>query len=135
MTAMTIGAVARAAGVGTETVRFYERSGLLAPPPRTAAGYRRYGPEAVRRIAALKRAQRLGFTLAEASELLALDESPTPCAEAERRARTKVAQIDAKIAALVAMRSTLVGLVSRCEAAGEGCAVLAGIEEAGGDGS
>lgn len=133
MAAMTIGAVARAAGVGVETVRFYERSGLLAPPPRTTGGYRQYGPDAVRRIAALKRAQRLGFTLVEASELLALHETPAPCAEVERRARTKVAQIEEKIAALAAVRGTLHGLVSRCEAArDERCAVLDGIGD--GDG-
>lgn len=136
MGGMTIGAVARAAGVGVETVRFYERSGLLPPPPRSAAGYRQFGPEAVRRIAALKRAQRLGFTLAEASELLALHEAPAPCAEVERRARTKVAQIEEKIAALAAVRGTLLGLVSRCEdARDERCAVLDGIEDGEGDGS
>ena len=133
-TMMTIGAVARAAGVGVETVRYYERAGLLAPPPRSAAGYRRYGPDAVRRIAGLKRAQRLGFTLAEAADLLALDEAPAPCAEVEHRARAKVAQIEEKIAALAAVRDTLLGLVASCEAAcGDGCAVLAGLDDATGD--
>ena len=132
---MTIGAVARAAGVGVETVRYYERAGLLAPPPRSAAGYRRYGPEAVRRIAGLKRAQRLGFTLTEAAELLALDEAPAPCAEVERRARIKVAQIEEKIAALAAVRDTLLGLVASCEAAcGDGCAVLADLDHTPGGG-
>ena len=133
-TRMTIGAVARAAGVGVETVRYYERAGLLAPPPRSAAGYRRYGPDAVRRIAGLKRAQRLGFTLAESADLLALAEAPAPCAEVEHRARAKVAQIEEKIAALAAVQDTLLGLVASCEAAcGDGCAVLAGLDDATGD--
>lgn len=133
MAAMTIGAVARAAGVGVETVRYYERSGLLPPPARSAAGYRQYEPDAVRRIAALKRAQRLGFTLVEAAELLALAEGPAPCAGVEHRARDKVARIEEKIAALAAVKETLLGLVANCEAAcGDGCAVLDGLNGATG---
>ena len=71
---MAVGAVAKAGGVGVETIRVYERSGLLAPPPRTAAGYRQYAPDAVQRVIFLKRIQRFGFTLAEASEFLTLQE-------------------------------------------------------------
>ncbi len=114
MTAMTIGAVARAAGVGVETIRFYERSGLLAPPPRTAAGYRQYGPEAVQRIIFLRRIQRFGFTLAEASEFLPLQEGGAACADGQRLARSKIAALEEQIAQLTATRDALVALVARC---------------------
>lgn len=113
---MTIGAVARAAGVGVETIRYYERSGLLEQPPRSPAGYRRYPPETVDRISAYKRLQRLGFTLGEASELLALHEEPEPCEVVKQRATAKVAAIEEKVAALVAVRGELLALVARCDA-------------------
>ena len=70
--ALTIGRVAREAGVGVETVRFYEREGLLELPSRRASGYRQYQPEAIARLQFIKQAQRLGFTLREIKELLAL---------------------------------------------------------------
>lgn len=112
---MTIGAVARAAGVGVETIRYYERSGLLAPPPRSPAGYRRYPPETVNRIAAYKRLQRLGFTLSEAAELLALHEEPVPCEAVKQRAAAKVAAIEEKVAVLVAVKAELLALVALCD--------------------
>ena len=85
MAAMTIGAVARDAGVGIETIRYYERSGLLAPPPRTRGGYRQYPPEAVRTIRFIKHTQHLGFSLAEISDLLMLHAAAVPCEEVKRR--------------------------------------------------
>lgn len=125
MATMTIGGMARAADVGVETIRFYERSGLLAPPPRTAAGHRRYGPDAVRRVRFIKRVQRLGFSLAEASELLALRAEAVPCPEAERRARAKVAEIEERIADLTATKAALLDLVADCGTEGAtACPVL-----------
>lgn len=73
---MTIGQVAKAAGVGVETVRFYERVGLIPDPPRRPSGYREYPPDAVHRIEFIKRAKALGFTLAEIGELLSLRVHP-----------------------------------------------------------
>jgi MerR family copper efflux transcriptional regulator len=114
MAAMTIGAVARAAGVGVETIRFYERSGLLAPPPRTAAGYRQYAPDTVQRVIFLRRIQRFGFTLAEASEFLALQEEGAACADGQRLARSKIAALDEQIAHLTATKDALIALVAQC---------------------
>jgi MerR family transcriptional regulator, copper efflux regulator len=115
MATLTIGKVARAAGVGIETVRFYERSGLLEPPPRTAAGYRQYPPEAVDRLGFIRRAQRLGFTLTEVAELLALHEGPVLCEDVKVRAAAKVAAIDEKVAALLAVKTELLALIQRCD--------------------
>jgi len=74
--ALRIGEVAGRAGVNVQTLRFYERRGLLPEPPRRASGYREYAPESVRRVRFIKRAQELGFTLAEVEELLRLREDP-----------------------------------------------------------
>jgi DNA-binding transcriptional MerR regulator len=116
MEALTIGKVARAAGVGVESVRYYERSGLLEPPPRTRAGYRQYPPETVRRLGFIRHAQRLGFTLSEVVELLALTEAAVPCAEVKARAIAKVAAIEEKVAALLAVKAGLLALVEQCDA-------------------
>lgn len=77
MRALTIGQVARQAGVGVETVRFYERQGLLAPPERTTSGYRQYEEEAIWRLRFIRRAKELGFTLNEIKELLSMRRQPT----------------------------------------------------------
>jgi MerR family copper efflux transcriptional regulator len=114
MATMTIGQVARAAGIGVETVRYYERTGLLAPPPRTASGYRQYPAETVDRIGFIKHAQRLGFTLAEIADLLDLHLKAVPCDDVKRRAEAKVAAVDEKIAALLAVKTDLLALVDRC---------------------
>src|SRR6266851_4535416 len=95
---LTIGQVARGAGVHLDTVRYYERRGLLPPPPRTAAGYRQYPPDTVRRVAFIKRAQALGFTLEEIDGLLALRVTPgRRCATVERRARGGIAPLDRQL--------------------------------------
>lgn len=125
MATLTIGKVARSAGIGIETVRFYERSGLLESPPRTRAGYRLYPPETIDRLAFIKRAQRLGFSLSEITELLALHESTVPCDDVKARALTKVAAIEEKVAVLQSMRSELLALVERCDAVCDtSCTVL-----------
>lgn len=112
---MTIGQLADAAGVPTDTVRYYERRGLIAAPPRTAGGYRDYDAGAVRRLRALRRAQALGFTLDEAAGLLALGADGQADAAAVRaRAREKVAALDARIADLRATRDALAALADAC---------------------
>jgi DNA-binding transcriptional MerR regulator len=116
MAALTIGKAARAAGVSIETVRFYERSGLLQPPPRTPAGYRQYPAEVVQRLAFIRRAQRLGFSLTEVAELLALQQETASCDEVKARAAAKIASIDEKVAALEAVKGDLQALIERCDA-------------------
>ncbi|HEU0116924.1 MAG TPA: heavy metal-responsive transcriptional regulator [Thermomicrobiales bacterium] len=130
MTAMTIGAVARSAGVSIDTIRYYERIGLVASADRTAAGYRVYSPEATARFRFIKHAQQFGFTLAEIRELLTLQfDAGAPCAEIGARALDKVAEIDVKIAGLAAVKSTLLDLVARCETERpDHCTVLLGAD-------
>lgn len=107
--------VAQQAGVNAQTLRYYERRGLLPNPPRTLGGYRSYGPEAVRRVLFVKRAQELGFSLAEIDVLLHLaDGGPESCDAARRLAEQKVAGLEAKIASLQAMRASLGRLITTC---------------------
>jgi Hg(II)-responsive transcriptional regulator len=107
--------VAQRAGVNAQTLRYYERRGLLPDPPRTASGYRAYGPEAVRIVRFVKRAQELGFTLTEIEMLLHLaDGGPESCDAARQLAQNKVAKLDTKIATLNAMRASLTRLLATC---------------------
>jgi MerR family transcriptional regulator, copper efflux regulator len=131
--AFTIGEVANRAGVGVETVRFYERKGLLAEPPRLASGYRQYSPDAVRRILFIHRAQALGFSLREVSELLSLriEKQMQSCGEVRRRAEAKLADIDSRIAALAQMKAALKPLVEACRGSAETnecCPILKAID-------
>jgi MerR family mercuric resistance operon transcriptional regulator len=117
--ALTIGAVARGAGVHIETLRYYERRGLLSRPARSVANYRVYDAEAVRRVRLIKRAQQLGFTLAEIEELLSLRAAPKArCADVRDRASAKIRDIEARIAALEAMKTALRKLVRECAGSG-----------------
>ena len=122
---MTISRLADAAGVNVETVRFYQRSGLIDAPPRPYSGYRTYGSEDVRRIRFIKRAQRLGFTLDEVASLLKLEGSQT-CASTRDLAARKLALVETKINDLFAMKTALAAMVSRCDSedAGEGCPII-----------
>jgi MerR family copper efflux transcriptional regulator len=127
---LTIGQVAKRAGVGVETIRFYEREGLLAVPARLASGYRQYEPAAVDRVMFLRRAQRLGFTLKDAKELLALRDDPDAGrADVREKATEKLADIDARIADLQGMRGELGRLVAACHGDGPavGCPIVAAI--------
>jgi MerR family copper efflux transcriptional regulator len=125
MATMTIGKVARAAGVGVETVRFYERTGLLEPPPRTRSGYRQYQPETVAKLGFIRNAQQLGFTLAEIAELLTLHRDLVPCEDVKQRAIAKVATIEEKVTALLAVKDELLALMDRCDSVcATSCTVL-----------
>ena len=110
-----IGALAQAAGVNVETVRFYQRKGLLARPERPARGIRHYGVEDLARVRFIKAAQRLGFSLDEIADLLELDDG-TRCADARRLAERKLADVRARLADLERMESVLTDLVARCGA-------------------
>ena len=97
MPSLTIGQVAEQTGVTNDTLRYYERRSLLPAPGRSPAGYRQYGPESVRRVQFIRRAQTLGFTLEEITDLLALRASPE-CAAVEADARAAIARIEQKMA-------------------------------------
>lgn len=111
-----IGQVAKAAGVHVETIRFYERRGLIQQPEKPLYGIRRYPAEIVARIRFIKHAQSLGFTLGEVRELLVLRiDSPATCAEVQRRAKQKLTKVQEKILALRTMETVLDSLVHACE--------------------
>ncbi len=101
------GELAERAGVNVQTLRYYERRGLLTAPARRPSGQREYSEDAVGLLRTIKAAQRLGFTLAEIEELLDLSEHRRGTGELHRRAEAKVAEIDAKIAQLTRMRQAL----------------------------
>lgn len=111
---LTIGRVATAAGVNVETVRYYQRRGLLREPDKPLNGQRRYSEDDVSRLSFIKRAQVLGFTLEEIVILLSL-EGADCCHDTHELAVHKLSMIDAKIADLTNMRRALVGLVRQCE--------------------
>ena len=111
--AMTIGRLARAAGVNVETIRYYQRRGLLDEPHRPLQGYRHYPDDTVKRLRFIKRAQALGFTLEEIASLLRL-EGAACCADTRELAAHKVAVIEQKLLDLAAMRDALSALVRQC---------------------
>ena len=111
---MTIGRLAGAADVNVETVRFYQRSGLIDEPVRPYGGYRTYRDEDVRRIRFIKRAQLLGFTLDEISNLLKLEGSQT-CASTRDLAARKLIMVEKKLSDLLAVKTALATMVSRCD--------------------
>jgi MerR family mercuric resistance operon transcriptional regulator len=112
---LLIGQVAAEAGVNIRTLRFYEREGVLPPPERRPSGYRTYSPETVSLVRFIKRAQALGYTLAEAKELLALrDTRGAACAEVQRNAGQKLADVRERIRQLQAMALALSKLLSSC---------------------
>jgi Hg(II)-responsive transcriptional regulator len=115
MAALTIGTLARKAGVGVETVRFYERRGLLRRPARPRAGYRAYPEEAVGRIGFIRNAQRLGFTLQEVRDLLSLRMSAgMSCAAVRSRAAAKAADVQRRLGDLERIRTALEKLIAAC---------------------
>jgi Hg(II)-responsive transcriptional regulator len=108
--------LAAAADVNRQTLRYYERRGLLPQPERTTGGYRAYGPDAVAVVRFVKRAQRLGFTLNDVEALLDLaDGGPDGCEAARTLAGARIADLDRRIGELRAMRAALGRLVATCE--------------------
>jgi MerR family transcriptional regulator, copper efflux regulator len=124
---LTIGQVARGADVGVETIRFYERQGLIPEPPRTNSGYREYPAETVDRLRFIQRAKELGFSLREIEELISLrlDEGAR-AADVRARAEAKLQDIEEKIHDLQRMRDTLLELTRACMAEGttDECPIL-----------
>ena len=127
---MTVGALATQAGVKIDTIRYYERHGLLPKASRTNSGYRIFPHGSVERLRFIKQAQALGFTLKEVKQLVALRASPdTTCNDVRNRAEGKLADIQYKIDSLLAMKRALQQLVSGCEAVGPAseCSFLANL--------
>ena len=124
---LTIGRLAAAGGVGVETIRFYQRKGLLEQPTRES-GFRRYGNEDVRRLRFIRQAQAAGFTLEEIKELLDLDAGEDR-SRARELARARIGALDAKITELKRARDALKRLASECSAGSSGpCPILASFE-------
>ena len=132
MATMTIGRLAREAGVGVETVRFYERKGLIEQPPRPlSGGYRAYPREALRRIGFIRDAQELGFSLREIDELLSLRADPAAdSGDVRERARAKLTEVNRKIVELERIRSALEALIAACPGGGalRACSIMDAFE-------
>lgn len=112
---LTIGVLARATGTKVETIRYYESAGLLAPPRRSGGNYRLYAPTDLARLAFIRRARDLGFSLGEVRDLLRLnDDKARPCGEVDEIARNHVADIERRIADLDKLRAELVSLIGQC---------------------
>ncbi|WP_298433547.1 MerR family DNA-binding protein [Geobacter sp.] len=128
---MTIGQVAKRAEVNIETIRYYERQGLIPSPPRRESGYRQYSGGTVERVRFIKRAQELGFSLKEIAELLSLRVAPDiSCSEVKRRAEAKITDIEEKIRTLQKMKEALARLASTCSGRGptSECPILEALE-------
>jgi len=110
---LSIGALAKAADVNVETIRYYQRRGLLDEPSKPLGGHRRYTATAAMRVRFIKRAQQLGFTLEEIRELLLLEDGQS-CREARLLAERKLELIETRVADLNRMRRSLRGLVAQC---------------------
>jgi MerR family copper efflux transcriptional regulator len=125
MQSIGIGSLARRAGVSVDTVRYYERDGLLAPSKRLASGYRRYSEVELSRLRFIRRAQALGFSLKEVKDLLAIS-GQRDVARIKRRAQDKLADVERRIAELERIRDGLSTLIERCPGHGRAadCPIL-----------
>ncbi len=129
MRTLTIGKAAKQANVGIDTVRFYEREGLLPEAQRTAGGYRLYSVDDVGRLRFIRRAKTLGFTLEEIAELLNLNAGKGNRAGVKHLAERRLADLDQKLRELSAIRDALATLVKRCSGQGplKGCPIIEGV--------
>lgn len=131
MKPMRIGEVSKRANVGIETIRYYEREGLLSEPERRPSGFRQYDESVVARLQFIRRAKELGFTLGEIYELLGLWFKKAKCAHVRQRAKEKLNDVEAKIAALQQMKRSLLTLIRTCENRDsmEACPLLEGLDD------
>ena len=126
MQPLTIGKLAKQSGVAIDTVRFYEREGLLPKAARTQGGYRTYSPTDVERLRFIRRAKALGFSLEEIGELLRLNAAKGARASVRKLAQRRLSDLDRKLAELAAIRDALGTLVRRCSGTGPlaGCPII-----------
>jgi Hg(II)-responsive transcriptional regulator len=126
---MKIGTVARKAGFSVDTVRYYERRGLINPATRSASGYRQYSTEDIRRLRFIQHAKELGFTLEEIRQLLALRSGGSDCTRVRQIAEIKAAEIRKRIEKLSTMHDVLLELASQCdEGSDDDCPILKSLE-------
>ena len=115
MEKLTIGQLAKKANVNLETIRYYERRGLIPEPPRNKSGHREYSLEAVKRTEFIKRCQTLGFSLKEISELLSLRVGPSAtCSDVKARVDAKIMDVEKRIIELEKIRYALLNMSSKC---------------------
>ncbi len=115
MTVLNIGEIAKRTGVTVETVRFYEKKGLIVTPERSGSGYRQYPADTVKRVRFIQHAKEVGFTLNDIGDLLALRREPgTSCADIKLRATQKIEEVDQKIQDLKRIRDALGRLIMKC---------------------
>lgn len=129
---LTIGKLAKQVGVNIQTVRYYERRQLLSPTARKSSGYRLYGEDALKRLRFIKNAQTLGFTLREIADLLNLRVSSTArCGDVERKAHSKLLQVEDKVRDLQMLARALHGLIRTCQAGQptDRCPILKALED------
>lgn len=132
MAGFTIGQVAKQTDLGIETIRFYERQGLVDDPPRRESGYRQYPPNIIKRLFFIKRAKELGFSLKEIAELLSLRVDPdTTCPDVRRRAEAKIDDVETKIRELHRIKRALAKLAASCRGKGptSECPILDALEQ------
>ena len=129
-TGATIGSLAETAGVNVETIRFYQRKGLMPEPEKPYGSIRRYGAAELARVRFIKSAQRLGFSLEEVGELLKLEDGAR-CSEARQLAEQKLVDVRQKLSDLQRIESVLAGLVARCSAVRGrvNCPLIASLQE------
>lgn len=130
---MKIGELSRITGANIETIRYYERIGLLPPPARTSANYRSYGDSHRKRLNFVRHSRELGFTIEEIRSLLDLSDHPErSCGEADRIASAHLEQVETKIAQLIALRDELTRIVGRCRGGLAGdCRVIEALADHG----
>jgi Cu(I)-responsive transcriptional regulator len=136
MSGLTIGRLAKEAGIGIETVRFYERQGLIEPPPRTDSNYRMYPEEEIVRLKFIKRAKNLGFTLNEIKDLMALRHDPHATkADVKQRTLAKIEDVTEKIRDLTRIKEALEHLYGACDGHGplDQCPILEALDTNGDD--
>lgn len=135
MTGITISKAASEAGVGIETIRFYERKRLIEQPPRSASGgYRLYSGESIERVRFIRQAQELGFSLREIEELLSLRADPsTDCGDVRARAEAKLEEVNQKLRQLRRIQQGLKQLIAACPGQGavRACSIIDALEDAG----
>ena len=131
MKPLTIGQVARRASVGVETIRFYEKRGLLDRPPRKESGYRLYQEDAILRLRFIRRAKELGFSLKEIGELLSLRLNPSKnCGHVKKQTEAKLDDVEARIKSLQRIKRVLTRLSAACDGKGRisECPILEALE-------
>jgi len=132
MSSYTIGQLSRSSGTGVETIRYYEREGLISEPPRRASGYRQYPEDTLSRLRFIRHAKALGFSLKDVKELLELRVTPgTTCADIRKRAETKIADVRVRLEMLGQIERALVKLTATCRGRGpiSDCPILDALEE------